>query len=103
MAEVEKPVKVGGISAPYRVTTESTGHPDWMTTLRLYRKGVVEPLTEVEYRYLSEVDSAKLYLLQCVGYFERARIEALAVMEALREAGAAEEVVRQVRPAGFAS
>jgi hypothetical protein len=100
-----KPVKVGGIDAPWHVTTETVREESEessfhnRTLMRLYR-GETE-IYAVEWRYLSEVDSAKAALLRVVSLYEGYRIQALATIEALREAGAAEEVVRQVTPAGF--
>lgn len=113
MAEVEvsitaaRPIRVGGVDAPWHVTTECFRPADAESDspyhnrdrLRLYR-GETE-VYAVEYQFLSEVDGAKRALLHTVALFEGERIRALAFLEALREAGAAEEVVRVATPAGF--
>lgn len=108
MAEVEvsaaHPIRVGNIDPPWHVTVETYRPADAESDspyhnrdrLRLYR-GETE-VYAVEYQFLSEVDGAKRALLHTVSLFEGERIRALAVVEALREAGAAEEVVRA---AGF--
>lgn len=105
-----RPIRVGGVDAPWHVTTETYRPADAegggglfhnRDRLRLYR-GDME-VYAVEYHFLSEVDAAKRALHKVVSMFEGERIRALAFMEALREAGAAEEVVRLVKPAGFGS